>query len=331
MKKLLLLLILPLNLHCNEQSQSELLFDTQFLLQYKRVSNLLCDHGFQEGFFTTPDNLKLNYLYLERPNADFTVILAAGWLPGRKEGIATFYELLPETCNILFFDARGHGQSEGPLFSKAWIYGKHEYKDMLGALDFVKSRTKTPIIVYGVCAGAFNAAHALIHLQKEGRLDNYDIRGFIFDSGWASVLSTSWTAILAKANESLARFWGKLYGKKWRDVVTTYPYRASQFIVEKILTLVHMLGFWPAFALQENSTNLFDKIHHLPMPILFIHSQDDEYVPIEHAQHLAKRSQKAHAWWIEKPSKHACHCLKHKDEYQIKMHSFLIECIETPK
>ncbi len=329
MKKLFLLFILPISLRAQEPNTHDLLFDTQFLVQYNSVTSLLCEHGFQEGFFSTPDNLKLNYLYLERPEADFTVILAAGWLPGRKEGLATFYALLPESCNILFFDARGHGQSEGPLFSKAWFYGIDEYKDMIGALNFARSRSSKPIIVYGVCAGAFNSAHALIHLQKEKKLHEYDVRGFIFDSGWASVLNSSWTAVIAKVNESIARFWSKIYGKKWREVLETIPYKASKFIINNILAAIHTIGFFPAFALQDSKTNLLDKIEHLPMPILFIHSHDDEYVPIEHAQHLAKQSQNSHTWWIDKPSKHACHCLKHKDEYQLKMHAFLAECMQT--
>lgn len=323
MKKLLFFIFFFMSSSTNEHFDNELLFDTQFLLQYEAVTNHLKEHGFEEGFFKTKDGCNINYLYLERPNAAYTVILAAGWLPGRKEGLATFYNLLPESCNILFFDARGHGKSSGSLLKTTWIYGIHEYKDMIGAIDFIQERTNTPIVLYGVCAGAFNAAHALIHLQNTDRLQEYNIKGLIFDSGWASVATASWTVIAAKANESIAKFWAKLYGKKWKDVLHTYPYRSTAYVANKILSIIHSIGFFPAYALQNNKTNLFDKIDCLPIPILYIHSHDDEYVPIQHAKYLAKKSKHAHTWWIKKPSKHACHCLKHKEEYKEQLHYFL--------
>lgn len=304
------------------------LFDTEFLLKYDEVTNLLKEQGFQEGFFRSPDEHEINYLFLERPAAEYTVILCAGWLPGRKEGIATFYALLPENCNILFFDARGHGKSDGQLLTKTWVYGRHEYKDILGALDFVRERVKKPIIMYGVCAGAFHTAHALLQLQKQNALADYDIQGFIFDSGWASLLTVSWSAPVAKANESLARLWATLYGKKWKEVLTTIPYRVTSYLMNKFLAVIHTVGFLAPFAVQEKGTNLFDKIEHLPMPIFYIHSHDDEYVPIAHAKYLARKSQKAHTWWIEEPSKHACHCLKYKHAYQEKLHEFLDRCMK---
>jgi len=336
MKRLFFLLLMPFYITSTEQLNNQArpevvhwedspLFDTQFLLQYAEVTNMLCEQGFKEGFFKTPDDHNLNYLYLERPDAECTVILCAGWLPGRKEGIATFYALLPESCNILFFDARGHGKSDGHLFRTAWFYGRHEYKDVIGALDFARLQTQKPIIVYGVCAGAFNAAHALIHLQKENKLEQYDVRGLIFDSGWASLVTASWSAPIAKVNEHIARFWAKIYGKKWKEVLNTIPYRISAYVLNKILAIVHGVGFFPAYALQNDKTNLFDKIEHLRMPILYIHSHDDEYVPIAHAQYLADKSQNAQTWWIEGPSKHACHCLKYKYEYQEVLHEFLNE------
>lgn len=336
MKRLFFLLLLSLQTHCalepkditqTSSWEDSPLFDTQFLLEYDGVTNHLKEHGFQEGFFTTSDDHELNYLYLERPDAEFTVILAAGWLPGRKEGIATFHALLPESCNILFFDARGHGKSDGHLLRRTWIYGRHEYKDVIGALDFVRAKTNKPIIMYGVCAGAFHAAHAFIYLQKQNKLKNYNIKGFIFDSGWASLLTVSWTAPVAKANEAIARFWAKFYGKKWKEVLNTIPYRVSSYIITKLLVVVHTVGFLAPFAVQEKETNLFDKIEHLSMPMLYIHSLDDEYVPIAHAQFLAKKSQNAQSWWIDKPSKHACHCLKYKHEYREILHNFLAKCL----
>ena len=73
-------------------------------------------------------------------------------------------------CNILFIDARGHGKSEGSVLKNMWGYGKHEYKDIIAAIKFAHKKNDVPIILYGVCAGAFNSMHALLKLQKKNRL-----------------------------------------------------------------------------------------------------------------------------------------------------------------
>src|SRR5690606_23167770 len=82
-------------------------YKTSFLKQYGRVRTELKSQGFREIYFKTPDGLRLNGLFLSRPNATCNVIVCAGWLPGKKEKMATFFALLPDYCNILFFDARG--------------------------------------------------------------------------------------------------------------------------------------------------------------------------------------------------------------------------------
>ena len=85
-------------------------FNTVFLSNYDKVKrHLINKDGFINGFLTTSDTIKINYLWLKRPTARYTVILSGGFWPGRKEGLATFYKLFPEDCNLLFFDARGHG------------------------------------------------------------------------------------------------------------------------------------------------------------------------------------------------------------------------------
>jgi len=141
-------------------------FDTRILGDPKKMAAILKEHGFQEGNLTTSDKLSINYLYLERPDATHNVVCAAGWSPGRKEGMSTFYRLLSDKCNIMLFDARGHGTSEGSKLPFNWRtlsfeYGLNEYHDMIGVLQFLRDTTHKPTFIHGICAGAFNGAHAL--------------------------------------------------------------------------------------------------------------------------------------------------------------------------
>jgi hypothetical protein len=77
-----------------------------------------------------------------------------------------------DDVTMLFFDARGHGKSEGDFFKTMGSYGKNEYKDVVGGLNYLMnlSNPETPIM-----------------LHKEGVFAHYPIKGFVFDSGFSAV------------------------------------------------------------------------------------------------------------------------------------------------
>lgn len=297
--------------------------NTTFLKNHKKVNRTLQKDGFSEGFFKSSDGLSLCYLLLEKPLARVNVIICCGWLPGRKEGMASLYALLPDDCNILFFDARGHGSSEGPLFSQFYTYGKDEYKDILGAISFMHTRQpEIPIIVFGMCAGAFNAAHALIHLSKQPEMmKKYGIAGFIFDSGWGSVTTSSYTAPYTTIKDSVHTL---LAGHRNKQTLLSKCIAAPLLA---LYTLLHKTTIAPLLSYNESQSQLYDKIHMIPVPTLFIHAYDDSHVPIQDAQRLAQSCRNAHCWWIDRPSKHGCHHLKHAAQYRQKLHKFIEDAL----
>lgn len=293
-------------------------FDTAFLADYKKVARSLKEENFNEVIFQSVDGLHLEGLYLKRPEARYNVVCCAGWLPGRKEGIATFYELLPKDCNILFFDARGHGKSEGSF--RQLNYGVHEYKDVIGALELVHKDTGKPTLLYGLCAGAFNAAHALFELQTHNRLDELQVSGLIFDSGWISVDKTSYSVAVAKTNEMLMKQIASWYAlPRYQEAKKTSLFSYFSSLSNLLIGCVHTV-LRPFFRYYDSSTNLLVKAQKTPLrvPFLFIHSRDDTCVSLPDVQKLAACIPDEHrtCWWIDKPSKHACHYLKHTDEYK---------------
>lgn len=299
--------------------------NTRLLTNYKVVSTQLKCEGFKEGFFSSTDGLAINYLYLNRSNATATIIICCGFLPGRKEGLASFYALLPDNYNILFFDARGHGKSDGTLLTTVWAYGQNEYKDILGAIDFAKEQADNcPIIILGLCAGAYHAARALIYLEEQHKIKDSLVRGLIFDSGWGSVTASSHSAPLAKIHEIIAKQSTALLSvKNYREAQNNILVQAVSSIFTLCYSALHTIVFRPLFTLQEPTTNLFDKIHIISVPILFIHSYDDQYVPIANAQALAAKVARKKCWWIKSESKHGCHHLKYSKEYIQKLSAFL--------
>jgi pimeloyl-ACP methyl ester carboxylesterase len=298
-------------------------FDTAFLANPSRVIRALKEENFNDVHFASTDGLRLEGLYLKRPDARYNVICCAGWWPGLKEGIATFYKLLPQDCNILFFDARGHGKSQGSYVQVK--YGLHDYKDIIGALEFIQKDTGKPTLLYGICAGAFNAAHAIIELQKQNRLETLSVLGLIFDSGWVSVDKTAYSVARAKTNEILMKKIASWYVMPhYQDAKKTTLFSCFSAVTRLLLGGVHMV-LSPILKHYESETNLLFKAQKTPIqvPCLFIHSHDDTSVSLTEVQKFAAYTPHKTCWWIDKSSKHACHHLKHKDAYQKYLDNFI--------
>jgi pimeloyl-ACP methyl ester carboxylesterase len=298
-------------------------FDTTFLGNYEQVARSLKEENFNEITFKSTDGLRLEGLYLKRPNAHYNVICCAGWWPGRKEGIATFYTLLPQDCNILFFDARGHGNSEGSY--RQLNYGVHEYKDIIGALELVHADNGKPTLLYGLCAGAFNAAHAIFELQKQNRLEALQVSGLIFDSGWVSVERTAYSVATARTHEILMKQIASWYVlPHYREAQKTRLFLCAASLTNLLIGGVHLL-LKPFLMRYESSTNLLVKAQKtaLRVPCLFIHSHDDTSVSLSDVQKFAACVPRKECLWINKTSKHACHYLKHTEVYEQYLHRFI--------
>lgn len=290
-------------------------FDTKFLSKYDAVAQYLMEQeGCVEGFFRTEDNVLINYLWLKRPHARYTMIYCSGFFPGRKEGLATFHALMPEDCNLLFFDARGHGKSGGRFLSRIWGYGAQEYKDVIGAIHFAAKQQRCPIFLYGVCAGAFHATHALLQLQKRGMLHHaLQIKGLIFDSGWSSIADVSRTAFVSEIDGVLRK----------RCSPSGWTYTVLSPVAAALVRGAHSCFVRPVLYWRRKEMSLADKIEQIDIPILYVHAQNDQYATIEPVKALAERTQQAKTWWIAEPSKHACHHLKCKEQYRERLLSFI--------
>ena len=310
---------------CNDSLDK--LYSTAFLKNYAAVRQELIKEGFKQVTFRTEDGLILSGLFLARPNARCNVIVCAGWYPGKKEGMATFYALLPDNCNILFFDARGHGESEGSLLWQLWRYGIDEPKDITGAIVYLNNSNSLPIFIVGICSGAFNAAHAMISLEKNNKDVVSNVKGLVFDSGWGSVSDIIRTAPAAGIEKRLMSLFASWYKTKKKLLRTGYFY--------KIITLFsHYSGSLGSLVCRklftqhyEKITTLFNKMHHITSPIFFIHSYDDTYADMSNVIRLSTCTPHKKCWWI-KQSFHGKHHLIHKELYKEKLTTFIDACLK---
>jgi pimeloyl-ACP methyl ester carboxylesterase len=294
-------------------------------LQGVRAS--LLKEGFVRCTFTTHDGYRLSALYYSHPQPRGTVIICNG-LCCPKEAMAPIRTVFQEQYNILLFDSRGHGQSSGSLLHRPWRYGFDDFHDVVAALDFVRKKSDAPIILYGNCAGAFHAVRACIFLmQTANNSVNYNIKTIIFDSGWASIQEASRTSLSAKIKVIFAKYLKKAIGANaLAKIRSLWCWRFYEQVIDMAVLVTHKIVCAPFLHTTETCTNLYDKIHTISLPILFIHSLDDQWVAIDNAIEMSLLAKNSHCWWITKPSLHATHHILHNQEYHQKVNQFL-DCL----
>jgi pimeloyl-ACP methyl ester carboxylesterase len=129
----------------------------------RRTTPATFDMEFEEVHFQARDGLKLFGYFLKgtRPEA---LILAHG-LGGGGVTLCQHGKVLQSAgYNVLLYDARGHGKSEGDT-----IDGVHEVSDVLGAVDYLRSRPEIAadrIGVLGISLGAHTLLHAALQTQS---------------------------------------------------------------------------------------------------------------------------------------------------------------------
>ncbi len=183
--------------------------------------------AYEDLYLTTADGVRINAWFVRAPGGRSTLIFAhgnAGTMSDRIMKIKFFHDL---GLNVLIFDYRGYGRSEGRPSEKGL------YRDALAAYDHLKSRTGVDmkhIIVYGASLGGAVAVDLACHRP---------IAALVADSSITSA-------------------------KDMAGIL--YPYLPSFFL-----------------SLKFDNMN---KIKHLTMPKLFIHSPDDHVVPFSMGRRL---------------------------------------------
>jgi dipeptidyl aminopeptidase/acylaminoacyl peptidase len=153
--------------------------------------------------FRTADGLTLRGWYIPAAQtSEKTVILLHGY-PADKGNILPALAFLHEDFNLLLFDFRYLGQSEGS-YSTA---GAREVEDLLAAVRFLKSRGIKQVGVWGFSMGG---AVALMAIEKAP-----EIRAVISESSYASLGQMAFELfpipLLNYPIAYLVGFWAKLF------------------------------------------------------------------------------------------------------------------------
>ncbi|OGB86414.1 hypothetical protein A3J41_02135 [candidate division TM6 bacterium RIFCSPHIGHO2_12_FULL_38_8] len=313
-KLLIFFLAIAITKSTQPSFESNNLLNPLFMQNSAEVQEVLKQQGFKKIFFTTADQLTLCGLLRDTSQIQpikATIIFCAGFYPGTKEGMASFYTLLADQpYNFLLFDARGHQESQGSLFAYQSLknYGSCEYEDVIAAVKFLnaynqKHNIAPSIIIHGICSGAFHCIKALDFLKHHDCTVCQNIKGIIFDSGWLQVTDIVEPTLCAEISKRFTNGW-------------------FSWLIEPLCYVALRLYRLTLKDHHKKIDSIVESIKTVPCPILFVHCINDPYVPITPVQTLVDHEHCPYAWWIDHDS-HANFHMNKPEEYTKKITDFL--------
>jgi fermentation-respiration switch protein FrsA (DUF1100 family) len=219
---------------------------------------------FREVGFESTDGLRLEGWWVPSGDSSQAVVLVHG-LEGSKAGeqvLKTASVYSGAGYGVLMFDLRGHGESEG----KRTTVGYQEVRDVLGALSWVGE--EQGILPEEVVLHGWSMGGATVLRSAPGT----GVAAVVEESGYADL------PLLLR--ERLPESSG-----------LPYFFNPGIFLMAKLF-----LGFDPWAVKPEVD---IAKLSEEGVPLLIIHSIDDEVVPFEHAEMLAVSYPNADFWKVD--------------------------------
>ena len=124
---------------------------------------------------TANDKLTMRGWWLPNPISNRVLIVVHGRNATRTEMLELSSKLWAKSYNLLLFDLRGQGQSDGDHYS----FGEYEQFDIVGAVNYVENRGFYPPHI-GIVGRSMGAASSLMAMAETS-----DIKAGIIDSSYA--------------------------------------------------------------------------------------------------------------------------------------------------
>jgi uncharacterized protein len=212
------------------------------------------------------DGVGLSAWWFDHPEACASVIVCHGHGGNKASSLWVAADLYPR-FNVLLLDLRGHGQSGGGRTSVGFL----ERLDILAAIEWLDAQTRNqPIGVLGISMGG---ATAILAAGENPR-----IGAVIADSPFARLRSPVRAAICQRG----------------------YPRSVSPVLAWTVCTIAS----WQVKV--RGGLDPIDVVHRIaPRPLLIVHGEADELIPVENAYALYRRAGEPKELWVVPGVEHA--------------------------
>lgn len=265
----------------------EYMFDTYPRLE-GWVDSLRRVGGLLDTTIVADDGARLHALYVRasRPTTA-TAVIIHGYTDNaiRMLMIGQMYHA-DLGYNILLPDLRNAGLSEGDYFQMGWL-DRWDALRWMGVANEVFGGS-TQMVVHGISMGASTT----MMLSGERQADY--VRCFVEDCGYTSV----W--------EEFAYQLGLMYG------LPSFP----------LMDVANLICRWRyGWALDEASA--LEQLRRARLPMLFIHGDQDHFVPTSMVYSLFEAKAEPKELWIVPEAAHAMSYRDHPDEYTARVGAFV--------
>jgi len=244
------------------------------------------------SFTSAEDNMRISGWFFPASGVSRgpAVVLCHGIWTGRRECLPLALRFRAAGYNVLCFDFRAHGLSDGRFTS----VGYRETNDVIGAVQYLKQRPEVDPARIGVIGFSMGAAATI---QAAARCP--DIAAVVADSAYATFVDA------AKYSFSL---------------VTRMPhFPVAPIALQCAKWMIHV------DAEQLRPIDVIGRI--APRPILLTHGMLDEIVPVRHAYTLFKAAEEPKELWIVPGAHHVGARDEDPDGYFLKVEQFLREAL----
>lgn len=221
------------------------------------------DYGlaYEEVGFPSRDGLTLRGWFIPAPSARGTVVFCHGH-GGSMDPDLIYAPWFHEAgFNVLMFDFRAHGRSEGERVSMGYF----ERQDLLGAVDYLQGRGIAQVGVLGFSLGGAVAITSAAQCQA--------IRAVVSDGGFARL-------------ESALVGWARERGKS-----------APHWVALPLARLVITVAGWRLGARLPEADPIRWVEQIAPRALLLIHGDLDPYVPVADVEALYARAREPKELW----------------------------------
>ena len=241
----------------------------------------------QRGWLINGDGDSIRiYIIASQKHTARTAVLAHGYKDNAlgMMDICTMY-LDSLGYNVMLYDQYAHGKSSGSMIQMGW----KDRKNLIMCARKAEELFGDSIVLHGISMGGATVMMAGGDVELP-----YSVRAIVDDCGYTSV-------------------WDEYVGELKKQ------FSLPPFPVLHFTNLVNKLCLGWSFT----EANALDAVSRTKVPMLFIHGDDDTYVPTEMACKLYKAHGGRKSLWLSPGSRHARSYEDHPVEYTQKVREFL--------
>ncbi len=233
---------------------------------------------------TSADGLKLHADMTRNDDSHIWVICIHGYKGTNKHMMQYGARYAERGYNVLLPDNRAHGQSEGEYIGMGWL----DKDDIELWIDWIIEQDEdAQIMLHGVSMGAATT------IMVSGDNPPHVI-GYIEDCGYTSV----WDIFGSELD--------KRYG------LPTFP----------VLDLANTVSQWEA-GYDFKEASCVDQVAKCEKPMLFIHGEDDDFVPVEMGYEVYEAANCEKEFYLVEGAGHAQAIYKDPDAYWDTVFTFI--------